>query len=369
MAASSRIRSSGADIVRCFALFCVVSVHFFLHTGFYYHEISGTRMFLMTSMRSFFMICVPLFMTLSGYLMCNKRPEKAYFFKITKTLVIYLLASIVCVAFRILYWDPDYSIKEGIIQLLAFEAAPYGWYVEMYIGLFLVCPFLNLIWQGLQARKQKQLLLLVFLFLTAAPSLVNVYHLTNPGFWRQPSSSDYYTQLIPEYWEDLYPLTYYFLGCYLREYPLKLKKSHHLLWIVFSFFAIGLYNVYRSWGADFVTGPWSDHGSLLTFIQTLLVFDFLVRLDFPPLCPGIKKCLATASDLCFGAYLVSWIFDMLLYKALTDHVTDVPRLLEYYFLIVPVVYILSLSLSGVLQIVYRFYDRHLEKPLLKRFFP
>ena len=84
------------DIVRCTALFCVVSVHFFLNSGFYDETVSGWRMYLMTMLRTGFMICVPLFMVLSGYLMLHKKAEKSYFMKIGRTLVIYLLASFCC---------------------------------------------------------------------------------------------------------------------------------------------------------------------------------------------------------------------------------------------------------------------------------
>ena len=73
---SIKKRSAAADIVRCFAFFCVVSVHFFLKNGYYTQPVKGERMFVMTVMRSFFIICVPLFLTLSGYLLRTKELSK-----------------------------------------------------------------------------------------------------------------------------------------------------------------------------------------------------------------------------------------------------------------------------------------------------
>ena len=34
----------------------------------------------------------------------------------------------------------------------------YSWYVNMYIGLFILIPFLNTIWQNLKTEKQKKYL-------------------------------------------------------------------------------------------------------------------------------------------------------------------------------------------------------------------
>ena len=80
----NRTRNTTLDLIRIFACFCVVSVHFFLNNGFYNHPVIGKRMFLMVCVRSFFMICVPLFVILSGYLEKDKILCKSYFTKLKK---------------------------------------------------------------------------------------------------------------------------------------------------------------------------------------------------------------------------------------------------------------------------------------------
>lgn len=92
-------RSPALDIVRCFALLCVVSVHFFLNTSYYYTPVVGAEMYFMTLVRTGAMICVPLFIMLSGYLLCHKKPVRGYFSKIGKTLGTYTLAGIACVLY------------------------------------------------------------------------------------------------------------------------------------------------------------------------------------------------------------------------------------------------------------------------------
>lgn len=157
------------DIVRCFAFFFVVSIHFFLNSGYYNEIVTGPRMYIMTLFRSFFMICVPLFMVLSGYLMCNKTISRSFYKKLIYTISIYILSSLCCVLYKVLVIKESLSIGTFVCGFFNFSNAPYSWYVEMYIGLFLLCPFLNLIYHNLKNKMQKHILLATFLLLTAVP--------------------------------------------------------------------------------------------------------------------------------------------------------------------------------------------------------
>ncbi len=55
---NKKLRNPSFDVIRIFALFLVVSVHFFLHIGYYYTPIAGEKLFVMTVIRSFAKACV-----------------------------------------------------------------------------------------------------------------------------------------------------------------------------------------------------------------------------------------------------------------------------------------------------------------------
>lgn len=57
----------------------MLSVHYFMRSGFYGAPVIGIRICFMTIFRNFFMICVPLFMVLTGYLMAYKKLNRVYF--------------------------------------------------------------------------------------------------------------------------------------------------------------------------------------------------------------------------------------------------------------------------------------------------
>ena len=130
-------------MIRVIAVFSVLSVHFFLHNGFYEEIVVGKRLFFMGTMRNFFMICVPLFLILTGFLMNKKVVSRKYYSGLKKTYITYVLASIACLVYFSISTQRSFGIIESIKMILNFSAAPYSWYIEMYIGLFLLIPLVR----------------------------------------------------------------------------------------------------------------------------------------------------------------------------------------------------------------------------------
>lgn len=179
-------RNLNADLIRCVAVFSVVSVHFLKNNGFYSTPVDGGDMLFMCMYRSLFMVCVPMFMMLTGFLMWKKQLSRQYYKGILKTLEIYVLVSIADLVFKAAVLGEEVTLWSAIRGILAFEAANYSWYIEMYIGLFLIIPFLNLAYHGLKSRNQKKILLATMLFLTMVPKMVNNFNLTDLSWWASP---------------------------------------------------------------------------------------------------------------------------------------------------------------------------------------
>lgn len=346
-------RDSSLDVIRILATFFVVSVHFFLNNGFYAEPVNDYRMFFPIMARTFFMVCVPLFIILTGYLMCNKTLSGRYYKGITKTLVIYLLVSLVTIVYKHYVINDIYDFKRAVLAILNFEAATYSWYIEMYIGLFLMIPFLNLAYKGLTTKRHKQILILTFLAITVLPAFANYFCFTVEGWWSQPSSAQTYNPLVPDWWLGIYPITYYFIGCYIREFGLKLNKMLSSLLIIITLFVAGAYIYYRTFGTQFIYEPWNEWSGIFTVILTPLVFHIILGTRWIINLPvKVKSCLAYLSDLTLGAYLLSYIFDNYFYQKLMADVPVFYDRLPYYFVIVPLVFICSMLLSAVINLFY-----------------
>ena len=89
-------RNYGIDIVRIIATITVLCVHFFLNTGYYeYVKDADITVVFHIFIRNFFMICVPLFMLITGYL--NKKIEynKSFFKGLLNILIVWFFYSII----------------------------------------------------------------------------------------------------------------------------------------------------------------------------------------------------------------------------------------------------------------------------------
>lgn len=356
-----RERDYTLDILRIAATFSVISVHFFLNNGFYYTAIAGKRMYIMVVIRTFFMICVPLFIMLTGYLMNTKKITTKYYQGISKTLCIYVLASIICIIYKKLAGITDYGIRSAFFAILDFSGANYSWYIEMYIGLFLLIPFLNLIFCHLDEKGRKTLVI-TLLFLTSVPTFTNIYNFYDVLWWINPAADNNYQKLLPFYWGNLWPITYYFIGCYLKEYPLNLtwKKASFLAALVT--LISGTFSFYRSYNSQFIWGAWQGWNGLLNIILSTLIFHCLLQIKSVNKLPdALKNVLKVLSDITLGAYLVSYIFDQMFYKVLNSRVSEVADKLKYYIIVVPLVFICSMLLSFLLNLIYYILHRGIQK--------
>lgn len=353
---AKRRRNPALDIIRICAFTFVVSVHFFLKCGYYDTPLSGMGMCLATFLRAFFMICVPLFMLLTGYLTADRTPCKAYYCKLVDTLGVYLLASLCCTACKLYAGIEEFWLYHIVSSVLDYSAAPYAWYVEMYIGLFLLCPFLNAGYQALGSKREKRKLLAVLVILAALPQVVNIYRPWLSWF-RAPGSSDNYFQFLPDYWTGLYPILYYFLGSYMREYGFPLSPLHSLLLGIALTIFQGFFNIWRSYGATFRWGSWQDYGSAFVMAQAVLFFGMILNLDLTRLPEKVCRLLARISGLCFGAYLVSYIFDAIFYRKLNAAIAYVPHRFPYFVVGVPLICVCSLALSFLINRLYALLKR------------
>jgi len=83
------------------------------------------------------------------------------------------------------------------------------------------------------------------------------------------------------------------------------------------------------------------------FYSQLVIGD----LSYDKLHAKFARFIEKLSGLCLGAYLISWIFDSLLYPKLLEKVPYVIYRLEYYIIIVPLSFVLSLAASYLLNLI------------------
>ncbi len=349
---SIKSRSPVLDIIRILAFCAVIGVHFFLNTSFYSTTIQYPIHFLMIITRTACMVCVPFFMLLTGYLMNKKTLNKKYYIGIIKTIGIYVLASFLCYINSIIFSNNDFDFLSFIVKLLSFNAAEYAWYIEMYIGLFLIIPFLNIIYNSLNSQKQKKVLILTFIVLTAIPSVSNFFDISFilPFLSNIPSN---HSTIVPDWWTRIYPITYYFIGAYIKEFATKISSIKAFVVFICTLIFTSAYCFYRSQNLNFSTGQLQEWGALSIVILSVSLFIAInnIKLDKVPIKLG--KILTYISNLTLCAYLVSEIFDKLIYNVLTDYFESMEEQFKYYLPCVFIIICLSLLTSSVINFIYQ----------------
>ncbi|MFD1411122.1 acyltransferase [Lapidilactobacillus gannanensis] len=329
------------DLIRTVAVLAVIGVHFFLNSKFYDALIDSWQMVLMTGLRTALMICVPLFMLLTGYLMRGKTWSDQYYLKVLPTVFTYLQVSVVIFLFRKYYLAEKLTLQDGLLGMLDYSLAPYAWYVEMYFGLFLLIPFLNAIWQFYDQKFQRQLITATLALLCILPTLFNSFN-----------------KLLPDFWQGLYPLAYYFAGAYLAEYQADLRELP-VAWPMTAVLVINwLVNLNHSYGQIFKWADFNDYFSYQQYFLGILVFMALLRCQLPPWLIRVSHFIA---QYALAIYLLSFVFDQIFYPVLKRLVPQVNQELYYFPILVISVFGATVSLAWLMTQFFSIMRRFLHK--------
>lgn len=77
----------------------------------------------------------------------EKRTIFEFYVKILRVIIPYVISTIFIVLFRIYVIRDMNGIKNVILNVMGY--GEYAWYVNMYIGLYLMIPFLNVLWRAI----------------------------------------------------------------------------------------------------------------------------------------------------------------------------------------------------------------------------
>lgn len=320
-------RQAGIDILKSFAIFSIIAQHFFtLQTPFLHTEYKGLSMLIQGVAMEFFLIGVPLFVAITGYLNANKTISKQYYRNILKVLIPYLLISIIFIFAKKYLFGETITIRNAVGDILRFNAIPYGWYIEMWIGLYLLAPFFNTLFNNIQSKRNAIILLITLALLTILPTATNRF-----GF-----------HLLPGFWTSLWPLLCYYIGAYIRKYQPTVKSAHLIAFIIICCSIEPLLNIVLFPGHDYVFVIGS---SLLLYPVMAAFLILLYKADVKN--KPLKAILAKTSDLTLYTYLICALFDMLLYPVFLKHYESQQQFGLYFLIIVPILFALS-SLASLI---------------------
>ncbi len=305
-----RERQFGPDVVRVGAFCLLLWLHFFLRNGFYYTAADTIPAWIAVCARSAFLCCVPLFLILTGYLKCGKPFGKGCYRSIVPILCSYLIINVIFLVYKIFVLKTEQPVMFWITNFFDFKLVDYGWYIEMYIGLFLIAPFINMAWNALgsdpaRARRNHGILCLIAVFITFVPATLN-------GI----TVGEYTLGIFPAYFAGVYYITYYLIGCWFRTYPYRGSRWVPAAGVVLLCFAIGAANILtRTEAANYYKGYRCSYDHLLTVLLAVCLFLFFnsFRTEWKPL----RRAASIVSTVTLEMYLLSYLFDSKIYVVYT----------------------------------------------------
>ena len=350
-----RGRMVSPDVLRVFAVWAVISIHFLLYNGFYDQPIEGVNMIIMLVLRMIVSSCVPLFIILTGYLSLNKTLTKSHYAKGMKVIWLYLLTMIPIVIYRVSI-KHNMKLEDAIWGILRFNGtAPYAWYIEMYIGLYLLIPFINILYKNIPSKNWKKVLIFTCFALNSLPKIINVYNFTTAGWWSDTTLSTAYQRLIPQWWLFGYPLTYYLIGAYIREYGLGLGKLTKKLLFVVTIALTTLYMLWRAPEGKFAWGAWIDWDSPLVMVSGTLLASMFLEHEFRRMPSWLAAVFGYLSGMSLQIFILTYIFDNEYYVLLKQWIPNMPDRLWAYIPMVLAIFLSATGIAVVIDLVYRLF--------------
>lgn len=286
---------AGIDLVRVVAMVMAFILHFYWENGFYYQPLTSAAMYFHTTLRELCFCCVPLFMMLTGYLKCGQEPRKGYYASLKPILICWFLLSALSGVYQYFTTGSPADLYAFITGITQFQTASYSWYVNMYIGMLLVSPYINLCWNKLKTKENHQKMLLTALLVACVPATVNAV-----------------IPLLPSYFIILWPFAYYLLGCYIRTWDLKLPAGRGLLAAVGIAFGFTVLIAITGGKSYMAAGRVPSYGGLPQMGLCAVVFCSLRNVK--RVSPKARETLRRFAPLALPMIIISEVFNKLLFQ-------------------------------------------------------
>lgn len=333
-------RNFGIDFVKSIAALFVLSVHFLLNNGYYAIPMTEKNILVPTAFRWLFILGVPLFLISTGFLKRKTKFSGLHYVKITPVIVTTILVGVLTVLYKVYLLYEDFPLFIWLRSVWACEQPEYAWYVNMYLGLAMIMPFISYAWNAVESQRKKQVTIIIFAMVSSLPTQINRWPVmgTNLG--------------IPGWWTSLYPVTYFLIGAYIGEYQPKIKKwiTGPVLAVLIIYQAFKTY--YTAHGDNFYTGVCAYYEDLITVMTGTLLF--LLIYDINVKIKPVRAIFASISSVTLGLYLLSWTVDNKIYQyhnyigTFKDGVKDMPG---GYFRIVPLEFAVCYAGATVLNVI------------------
>jgi len=294
-------RKTNFDILRIFAMLSIVTLHY-LGVGGAYYNIDDFNLAKITfnfvsasAIEALAIVGVNCFVLISGYFLCESK------FKWRKIINLVGQTLFYAVAFFIIFAFIDgVTLGSALKSFLPSLMSTY-WFVTVYLGLYLLSPFLNILINGLDKRRFKRLLVIIIVLFSVWQSVLPIAETldTTKGY-----GIIWFTVL-------------YMLGAYERKYGLfGFKRNYKNLLIYFAgaiiLVAIKLLSIVISTKFSVIArlqNFYYHYNSIIVLIMSLALFKFFSNITI-----GNQKFGRIVTKIASSTFAVYLIHENFLFR-------------------------------------------------------
>ena len=300
--------------------------------------------------RDFSVIGVPLFLILTGYLNDKKTEfNRKYLIGITRVLVACFLFSLIGIFIKVFFLQEEIGFLKALYDITTFKAIGSYWYIKMYIGLYLLIPFLNILYNTLESKRKKHILIGTFLFITAIPKI-------NVGSGE--------IVFLPNFWESLFPVTFFMIGRYIKEFQPSLQYNQSFFFILFlCIINIPINYIIGQGHHTFIRFAMSSEHDIFAFCLAIVIFLVLYQRNIHKRI--VKKQISMIAFHSLNMYLISVIVDYISYPYILTHFNlRHPEFGILYVILVPITFLLSYIISLLTEPLIEYVKNKIVKALI-----
>ena len=172
-------RNSNFELMRICSMFLIVFSHTLSWGGITDHADSNTQ-FIIYLLYGFFVVHVNSFILLTGYFQSTGKFKGKKVFNLVCLMLFYRF--ILYFLSVIMGWQPFYNMPNFIYNLLPIENLNY-WFLNVYIVLYILSPYLNKLINSMDKKSYINLLLILFVTCTILPRItLNEFLNNNSGY-------------------------------------------------------------------------------------------------------------------------------------------------------------------------------------------
>lgn len=364
-------RNSNFELMRVISMLFIIFWHLFVFGNIRNNpRIQNSTVYMIFDFIQFIIVVhVNSFILVTGYFQCECKFKlnkifslinSSLFYKLTIMLFLYLLG--------IMSFSKVEILQNAFPLILNIYDA--YWFIKYYLFLYLISPFLNILINGIERKKYKSLLLILFIIFSVIPYITGTKAFDNNGY-------------------TLYQFIFlYLLGAYMKKFPVhknyymkRFSKNMYRIILGFIFVFCLIFNycivstssnlltyntIFNEIFGNFVEMK-LRYSNPFIIIQSISFFLFFETFDFK------SKIINNISKLTFGVYLIHNhpYMRLHLYKWLRvdNGVVTSYKFILYCFFITFVIFIGCSIIEFIRYKIFKFvYDRKISRKLSKKFY-